>query len=95
MIEDGAFTHKINYIAHFLRILNLKGHHNCIIGSRVTKVLLNGWILPIGGASALEGLWSLGLPYLVNMTNDLSYIRAYRNGLYPSLNIVGVNYLIY
>ena len=38
---------------------------NCITGSRVTAILLNEWILPIGGASAVEGLRSMGLPRLV------------------------------
>ena len=37
-------------------ILNLKGHPNGITGSKVTAILLNGWALPIGGASAVKGL---------------------------------------
>ena len=49
----------------FKEILNLKGHLNCITGSEVTAILLNGWILPIGGTSAVEGLRSTGLPRLV------------------------------
>ena len=32
-------------------VLNLKGHKNWIIGSKVKAILLNGWILPIGGVS--------------------------------------------
>ena len=44
----------------FSEILNLEGHLNCITGSVVTAVLFNGWILPIGGASAVEGLLSTG-----------------------------------
>ena len=44
----------------FLEILNLEGHLNCITGSRITAILLNGWILPSGGASAVEGLLSTG-----------------------------------
>ena len=35
------------------KFLNLGGHQNCISGSKVTAILL---ILPIGGASAGEGL---------------------------------------
>ena len=31
-------------------ILNLKGHPNRIAGSKVAAILLNGWILPFGGA---------------------------------------------
>ena len=56
MVEDGAFGHKIDYITIFRDILNLKGHQNCITGPKVTAFLLNGWILPIGGASAVKGL---------------------------------------
>ena len=37
-------------------ILTVKGHHNCITGSKVKAILLNGLILPIGGASAGKGL---------------------------------------
>ena len=36
--------------------LNPKGHQSPIGGSKVTTILLKGWILPIGGASAGEGL---------------------------------------
>ena len=56
MVEDGAFSHKIDYITIFQKNLNLEGHPNCITGSKVTAILLNGWILPIGGASAVKGL---------------------------------------
>ena len=35
-----------------MKILNLEGHPNCITGSRVTVILLNGWILPIGGVAS-------------------------------------------
>ena len=33
-----------------------KGHPNCITGSKVTAILLNGWILPIGEASSVKDL---------------------------------------
>ena len=42
------------------KILNLKGHQNRNTGLRVMAIFLNGWILPIGGASAVEGLLSTG-----------------------------------
>ena len=45
--------------------LNPEGHQNRISGSKVTAILLKGRILPIGGASAVEGLRSTGLPCLV------------------------------
>ena len=56
MVED-AFSHIIDYECYnFNEILNLKGHPNCITGSKVTTILLNGWILPLGGASSMKGL---------------------------------------
>ena len=54
MVEVGAFSHDIDYVGKFWEILNLKAHPNCITGSKVTAILLNGWILPIGGASAVS-----------------------------------------
>ena len=36
--------------------LNPEGHQNPISGSKVMAILLEGWILPIGGASSGEGL---------------------------------------
>ena len=56
MVEDGAFSHEIDYVTVFKEILNLEGHPNCITGSKVMAILLNGWILPIGGALAVKGL---------------------------------------
>ena len=56
MVEDNAFSRKIDYVTIFKEILNLKGHPNRIIGSKVTAILLNGWILLIVGASSVKGL---------------------------------------
>ena len=64
-VGDGAFSHEIDFVTIFLKILNLKGHLNRITCSIVTAILLYGWILPIGGALAVEGLQSTGLPRLV------------------------------
>ena len=52
MVEDGAFSHKIDYVPIFQETLNLKGHLNCFIGSKVTAILENGGILPRGGVSS-------------------------------------------
>ena len=60
MVTDCAFNHKIEYVAIFEDIINLEGHLSRITGSRVTAILLNGWILPTGGASAVEGVLSKG-----------------------------------
>ena len=50
MMEDGAFSHKIGYVTIFKEILK------CLNSSKVTAILLNGWILPVGGASEVKGL---------------------------------------
>ena len=50
MVGDGAFSHKIDYVTIFYEILNLKRH------PKVTAILLNWLILPIGGASAVKGV---------------------------------------
>ena len=54
MIVDGAFNHKMDWLMKSLEILNLKGHQNRIIGSKVTAILLNGWVMPIGGVVSEE-----------------------------------------
>ena len=52
MVEDGALSHKIDYVAIFKEILNLEDYLNRITGSRVTAILLNGWVLPVGGVAS-------------------------------------------
>ena len=42
---------KQNYIDILSGILNLEGHHNHCIGSKVTAILLNGWISLTGGVA--------------------------------------------
>ena len=56
MVSDTSFSYKINYDIVIKNFLNPKGHQNLISGSKVMAILLKGWILPVGGASALEGL---------------------------------------
>ena len=56
MDEDGAFSQKRDYVTIFKEILNLKGPPNRNTDSKVTLILLNGWFLPIGGASAVKRL---------------------------------------
>ena len=51
-----CFSYKIDYVVVIKNFLNPKGHQNPISGSQVTAILLKGWILPIGAASAGEGL---------------------------------------
>ena len=45
-------TYKIDYVMVIKNSLNPKGHQNPISGSKVTAVLLKGYILPINGASS-------------------------------------------
>ena len=56
MVRDSSLTFQIDYIIVMLSFLNPKGHQNRISGSKVTVILLKGLILPIGEASAGEGL---------------------------------------
>ena len=51
-VKDDASSHKTNYINILLEILNLEDHLNHYIGSKVTAILLNGWILPTGGVAS-------------------------------------------
>ena len=52
MVKNGASSHKTNYIDILSEILNLEGHLNQCIGSKVTAISLNGWILPTGGVAS-------------------------------------------
>ena len=61
-VEDCVFSHKIDNVTVFSNSLNHKGHQNRIHGSRVKGILLNAWILPLCGATAVEGLKSRGYP---------------------------------
>ena len=56
MVRDRCSSYKIDYVVVIKNFLNTKGHLNPISGSKVTAILLKGQILPIGGASAGEGL---------------------------------------
>ena len=38
-IRFFVFLHKIEYVYMVLRILNLEGHQNCMIGSKYTMIL--------------------------------------------------------
>ena len=51
-VADGVFSHKIDYVTINKEFLNPEGHLNRITGSKVMAILLNGWILPFGGASS-------------------------------------------
>ena len=59
--------------------LNPEGHQNPISGSEVTAILLNGWILPIGGASSGEGL-------CLQPTQQACIMKIWRKRLTDSLN---------
>ena len=64
-VRDSSSSYKTDYVIVIKTFLNPKGHQNRISGSKVTAILLKERILPIGGASAVEGLRSTGLPRLV------------------------------
>ena len=47
--SSGASSHEKNHTTIFSEILSCEGHLNSCVGSQVTAILLNGWILPTGG----------------------------------------------
>ena len=49
-LRDSTFSYEIDYVIVIKNFLNPEGHQNPISGSKVTAILLKGWILPIGGA---------------------------------------------
>ena len=51
-IRARSSNHKIDYDIGIKNFLNPKGHQHPISGSKVTAILLKGWILPMCGASA-------------------------------------------
>jgi hypothetical protein len=55
MVRNGAFSHKIDCITILWENLNFKGHQNRITGSRVTAILLNGWIFLLDKGVKLVG----------------------------------------
>ena len=67
MVGDGAFSHKIHYVT----ILNLEGHPNCITGLKVMAISLNGWILPIDGDAS-------GRVFVCSLRIRLVFIRTVR-----------------
>ena len=60
----SSSSYKIDYVIVIKNFVNPEGHQNPINGSKVTAILLNEWVLPIGGASSVEGLQLTGLPRL-------------------------------
>ena len=50
-VINRAFNHKVDYFAQVQEILNPEGFQNCIIGSKVTAILLDRWILPMGAVA--------------------------------------------
>ena len=64
-VRDTSSSYKIDYVIVIKNFLNPEGHQNPINGLKVTAILRKGWILPIDGASAVEGLRSTGLLRLV------------------------------
>ena len=53
MVDNGAFSHKIDYGANFLEILNLEGHQNCINGF-AEGVDFAYWLSFSSGGSAIN-----------------------------------------
>ena len=66
--KHGASSHKTYYIDIFSEILNLEGHQNRCIGSKVTAILMNGWILPTDGVASVLRLQPAQQAYAISHT---------------------------
>ena len=51
-VRDSKSSYKMDYVIVIKNFLNPEVHQNPISGSKVTVILLTGWILPIGEASS-------------------------------------------
>ena len=76
-VRDRCSSYKIDYVVVIKKFLNPEGHQNPVSGLKVTAILLKWRILPIGGASAVEGLRSMGLPRLINRCTERQKINRY------------------
>ena len=61
-VKDNSSSYKIDYVLVIKTFPNPEWHQNFISGSKVTAILLKGWILPIGGASAVRVCDQRGYP---------------------------------
>ena len=50
--RDSAYSYKIDYFIVIKNSLNPEGHQNCITSSKVTAILVKGYILPLGGVAS-------------------------------------------
>ena len=55
-VRVSTSSYKIDYVTMTKNFLNPEGHQNPFSSSKVTAILLKGWIWPIGWASAGECL---------------------------------------
>ena len=46
-VRDSSSSYEIDYVIVIKNFLNPEGHQNFISGSKVTAILLKGWILPL------------------------------------------------
>ena len=65
MVDDGAFSHKIDYVT--CHMSKSQRASKSPYWFKSSAILLNGWIFSIGGASVVEGLQSARLPRLMNI----------------------------
>ena len=62
----AATTHKIDYVRQVYDILNPERLDITSLVQKFCVIFLDGWILPIGGVSSVEGLLPMRLPRLVS-----------------------------
>ena len=92
-VRVSTSSYKIDYFIVIKNFLNPEDHQNPITGSKVTAILLKGWILPLGGASAVEGLRSTGLLFRL-VFNALATLHLLQTTLFITWSFGGVRFLI-
>ena len=71
---NGASSHKINNVAQVQGFLNLNGYQNCFLEYKVTIILLNWCISPMGGVASVRAK--------ARYFNGNTYVFCYYNGIY-------------
>ena len=62
MVRDRCSSYEIDYVRGIKKFLNSEGHQNPISGSKVTAILLKGWVLLRSvPAACAAGLFHIGL----------------------------------
>ena len=74
IIWDSSSSYKIDFVKVINNFQNLKGYQNPIAGSKVTAIILKGWIWPIGGVASGRVCFLMDLPFNLGESAKFSKI---------------------